>query len=301
MTQWIFIGLALLACSKSLAQTTQVEGSTNCPEPLNKGVSIAGKNPRGKVISCQITVHKALIKSDKVSHDKRLKRNAVHETLLFDQHGNVQEVLGTYLSERDVSTQDKVIKTTYSFDSSNRVMEEATYKVDGSDLVFLRKKVNLYDTIGNLVKILEYQKNEKTRSIVRKIDTNNRTVIEYSYGTDEALASDIISLKYDDRWNELERIELNHRTKNVISTQRKSYDLANNEISYQYEGPISKFECNYVYDEKNNVVDKTCTSPTSTRHNHYEYVYDEHCNWIKRIEFINGIADNVTLRVFEYR
>jgi hypothetical protein len=191
--QWISVGFLLLGCANNILPTADASKSDlSCNEPPNKGITVAGENPRGKVLSYKSTVHKALTKSGKIFYETGLKRNAVHESCLFDNSGNALEVVGNYLYERNVPVNDQIIKTTYKFNNKGEKIEEATYKVEGTKSLFLRKKISLYDAVGSLIEVSEYEKNEMKGRTVRKIDKG--TVVEYYYKADGTLGSGIISL-----------------------------------------------------------------------------------------------------------
>jgi hypothetical protein len=301
MKQKTAILFLILSISCSKVPTTTNKADLICNEPENNGNSIAGKNPRGKVSSCKSTVHQPIMKAGKISYEADLKRNAVHETCLFDSVGNIQEVIGNYLYEGDMASKDGLFKTKYKFNSDEKEIEEATYEVKNETLSFIRKDVNVYDTTGNLIEVIHYDKNEITGKTVRKFDDATGTVIEYYCRPDGSVTPEIISLKYDSQGNELERINSNTQTKKVKSEEFKTYDSNNNRIKYRYEGPIGKFQCVFKYDDKNNVIDKTCLSSSGPHHTRYEYVYDRHCNWTKKTEIVDNIPYSVTIRVFEYR
>ena len=271
---------------------------SNCAYYLNKGNTLAEENIRGKVLSYKSTVHEVLTNSEKIIFETDLKRNHVHESLFFDNKGNVEEAIALYLYQTSSPVKDNLIKKVYKFNINGKKIEEATYKVEDTISLFLRKEINVLDTLGKIIEISKYEKNDLDARIVRKV--NKGAVVEYHYDENGKLDANIISLKYDNRGNEIERINSNSLTKKVKSIEIKNYDLNNNQIGYHYDGPIGKFECKYKFDEKNNILEKNCTSSSKTRHNRYDYVYDNCCNWIQKIETIDDKIDNVTLRVYEY-
>lgn len=271
----------------------------SCANNLNKGNTLAEDNIRGKVVSYKSTVHDVVTNSDKIIYKTDLKRNHVHESISFDNNGNVQEVIAHYLYQTNLAIEDQLIKRVYKFDNNGKKIEETTYIVKDTISTLLRKEINVFDSFGSIIEIIKYEKKDLRTSVVRKKEKG--AVMEYHYDADGKLVDDIISLKYDNRGNEIERISLNSRTKKVNSIEFKKYDSNNNQIGYRYDGPIGKFECKYKFDENNNIIEKNCTSSSGTKHNLYDYLYDNYCNWIQKIEIIDGKVDNVTLRVYEYR
>lgn len=271
----------------------------NCVNYLNKGNTLEQDNIKGKVLSYKSTVHEIVSYSNKLIYKTDFKRNHVHETFFFDDNGNVQKVMAQYLYQPNVQIEDILIKKNYKFDNGGKNVEESTYKVKDTICTLLRKEINVYDTIGNKIEIIEYEKNVLKTKVIRKKEKG--AVLEYYHDKDGKLVNDIISLKYDNKGNEIERASLNSQNKKVKSIEIKKYDSNNNQISYSYDGPIGKFECEYKYDGNNNIIEKKCTSKSGTKYNRYEYVYDNYCNWIQKIETIDDKLDNVTLRVYEYR
>ena len=271
----------------------------NCVNYVNKGNTLEEFNIKGKVLSYRSTVHEILSNSDKLIYKTDLKQNHVHETFFFDNNGNVQKVMSQYLYQPNAQIEDILIKKIYRFDNDGKNIEEATYIVKDTTSILLRKEINVFDSIGNKIEVIKYEKNDLKARIVRKKEKG--AVLEYNYDADGKLVNDKISLKYDNRGNEIERASLNSENKKVKSMEIKSYDSNNNEIGYRYDGPIGKFECEYKFDANNNIIEKKCTSKSGTKYNRYEYLYDNYCNWIQKIEKIDGKLDNVTLRIYEYR
>ena len=270
-----------------------------CKNNKNERNTLAEHNIKGNVLLYKSTVHEVLSNSDKLIYKTDLKRNHVHETFFFDKNGNVQEVMTQYLYQPNIQIDDKLIKLIYKFDSNGRNIQEATYIVKDTINTLLRKEINVFDSVGYKNEVLKYEKNDLKTKVLRKKE--NGVVYEYHYNAEGKLVNDIISLKYDDKGNEIERASLNLLNKKVKSIEIKNYDSDNNEIGYRYEGSIGKFECEYKFDNNNNIVEKKCTSKSGTKYNRYEYIYDNYCNWIQNIEIIDNKIDNVTLRVYEYR
>lgn len=271
----------------------------NCGNYINKGNTLGKDNIKGNVLSYKSTVHKIVSYSDKVIYKTDLKRNHVHETFFFDDNGNVQKVMAQYLYDPDVKIEDILIILNYKYDSNGKNIEESTYKVKDTSSTLLRKEINAYDSIGNKIEIIKYEKNVLQTKVIRKKEKD--AVLEYYHDKDGKLINDIISLKFDIKGNEVERTILNSQTKKIKSIEIKKYDSTNNEIGYSYDGPIGKFKCEKKYDENNNILENKCTSKFGTKSNHYEYVYDNYCNWIQKIEILDDKPDNITLRIYEYR
>ena len=292
----------LLICQIKLlfGQVSKAErNDCSCVNYLNKGNTLEQENIKGKVLSYKSTVHEIVSYSNKLIYKPDLKRNHVHETFLFDNNGNYNEVMSQYLYLPNGRLEDILTKKEYKYDNDGKNVEVVTYKVKDTVFTLLRKEINVYDSHGNNIEIIKYEKNDlKTKIIIKK---EKGAVLQYYYDKDGELVNDIISLKFDKKGNEIERINLNSQNNNVKSIEIKKYDSNNNQIRYSYEGPIGKFECEYKYDDNNNVIEKKCTSKSGTRYNRYEYVYDSYCNWIQKIETIDGKHENVTLRVYEYR
>ncbi|WP_209391444.1 hypothetical protein, partial [Chryseobacterium sp. RR2-3-20] len=271
----------------------------DCKNELNEGNTLAESNIKGKVLSYKSTVHEVVSNSDKLIYKTDLKRNHVHETFFFDNNGNVQEVMAQYLYQTNSPIEDQLIKRVYKFDSNGKKIEEATYSIKDTINTLLRKEIYVFDSFGSKNEVIKYEKNDIKTRVIRKKEKN--AVIEYQYDSNGKLLDDFISLKYDNRGNEIERINLNSKTKKAKSIEIKNYNSNNNEISYSYEGPIGKFKCEKKFDLNNNIIEKKCTSKSGTKYDRYDYVYDNYCNWIQKIETIDGKLDNVTLRVYEYR
>ncbi len=271
----------------------------NCENNLNEGNTLANDNLKGKVRSYKSTVHEVVANSDKLIYKTDLRRNHVHETFIFDIYGNVQEVIAQYLYEPNAQIEDILIKNVYKFDSNGKNIEEITYKIKDTITTLLRREINVFDSTGKKIEVIKYERNNLKSRVIRKEE--KEAIVEYHYDANGKLVNDIISLNYDGRGNEIERIGLISQNKKVKSTEIKKYDSNNNQIGYHYDGPIGNFKCEYKFDVNNNIIEKKCSSKTGNRYNGYEYVYDNYCNWIQKIETIDGKLDNVTLRVYEYR
>lgn len=296
-----YLLFVFIACqiSSLFGQVGNIEKNIEiCENNLNVSNTLGEQNIKGRVLSYKSTVHKAVLKSGKLIYVSDLKRNHVHEKFFFDNNGNVKEVLAQYLYEANVPIEDMLIKLVYEFNSNGQNIEEATYKVKDSIKTLLRRNVNVFDSAGSKTEIINYEKSNLKTRVIRKKEKDK--VLEYYHNADGKTLNYIISLKFDKNGNEIERINLDSVNKTVKSIEFKNYDSNNNEIGYSYEGPIGKFNCEKKYDTNNNIIEKKCSSKSGFKYDHFEYVYDNKCNWIQKIETIDNKIDNVTIRVYEY-
>jgi hypothetical protein len=272
------------------------ENNAECSDSLNHNNGLARQNLRGKVSSYEQSQHKAILKSGKIGFEKKLANNAVHYSCKYNRLGNSDEYLATYTYD---SQEDGVFKTRNIYNDKNQNTEERIYKIQGTNEKLVRKNVYRFDTANELIETINYIGDSEIKGrVVRKVDKENKTTNELSYDVNGLLVGSV-AIKLDDHGNEVERDTFNPQTK-MHSLEKKKYDSRNNQVGYSYDGEIGKFECVYQYDDKNNETDKMCTSTQKSRHNHYDYVYDTHCNWIQRVEIVNEIPENVTTRSFQY-
>ena len=158
------------------------------------------------------------------------------------------------------------------------------------------KKVFKYNDKGYLIDRSIYNKTGKLNSkFVFKHDLEyNMITVKYYYPSDEL--GNIYRYIYNDFGNLIESHNNSygkHSTR-IISYFR--YDFQGNLIeensTHTIEAGSVDIDTSYEYNDKGDVVSKDLTT--------YEYVYDTHNNWIKRIEYTYGFPEFILEREIKY-
>lgn len=227
--------------------------------------------------------------------------------LLYDQ---------TYKYEND-----KLIEQSGGYIQGSRETTKYTY-YDNGDLKYEKtygqglEKNELVDDIlnaktefktdkeGKLTKITFYDNGNIKRKYVYDAK-NNLTDKEYYKYTGEKSSKDSIEYSYD---NNDRLITKKYWIGDELNERFYAYDDKFNEMSYitKVEG-INDSKSVYSYDDYGNDLiieefkyDLGNDEFILKTKNNFLYKYDDKDNWIEKIEFLNGIAQSLTERVFEY-
>jgi len=225
-----------------------------------------------------------IIKGDTVDCSERI--------YVFDEHMRIMEekfcmldFLSSYKYEYD--SDGKLIRRTdfenldrkYEYDNQGNQTRELMFDSEG----LMGSWTYKYDHNGNRIERNGYLGESFVERWIIEYDGGNRKVLEYMVSEEP------------DNTPTTERIEYEYDTKDklvkTVSTDpdRKDRAVAVNTYHYNDQGDKTK---HYSMNGFHNSREVTKT---------YQYEYDKKNNWIKRIEFENGIPHVITIRVIEYR
>lgn len=186
----------------------------------------------------------------------------------------------------------------------------------------------IYDKNGNNIEFTYYQNGEISVKQINKFDNNNNLIDHRLYQYDGILKDKTLS-KFNDYNLEIESEEYSFNGTSCVLASKKTMEYDNNgnlieEKNYDEKGNL-KFIYKYVYDEKNNEIEKILTKDNTIEKNTrildkfnnsingFEYLnnklksnftnkykYDKKGNWIQRIHFNNDIANRIDEKHIEY-
>lgn len=241
----------------------------------------------------------------------------------YDMNGNKINILGYGRNGKLYS------KETIRYNKRDSIIERRLYNHKGINNYIDALK---YDTNGNKVERLVYQMNSDnnlyldskysffyddnilTQSIHSNDRMNIKTVKYYdlngnftelvSFDTDSIIKRRLV-FKFDGQGNEVERLEYGYESK-LIKRQVSKFDNRGNKIEsiyYNSDGKLHQ-KFNSKYDENNNEIEITSVTPLYKNIDKdkltWGYVYDNNNNWIKKIQYKNGIPEFITERIIEY-
>ncbi len=219
------------------------------------------------------------------SSDGELKAKSIHA---YDTNGNeIEETI--YNSDGSVK-----IKSFYVYDANGNRVEESNYNSEGK-LSF--KRTYEYDIAGNEVGVNRYNSNGSLLiKYVCQYDVNGNKIEEKRYNSDGNLFSRYI-FKYNVEGNLLE--ENSYEADGSLFCQKTfRYDSDSNLIEWNENYVGDGVENTYKYDTKGNLIEENnygCPKIV------YFYEYDEEGNWIKQIEYKNGVVvEKIIERSFVY-
>jgi hypothetical protein len=215
--------------------------------------------------------------------------------LTFNYNENV-EVICYY--ERDGALSYKDI---YSYDENSYLIEINRYHSDGA---LTTKFTYKYDDNKNPIEMCNF--NSKGKMYVKKSakydDKGN--LIEYIYGLPDGSfgpLSEKLFFKYNEDGYKIQEdryIPLSHENGGGLYTDLLKYDNKGNLIEKKhYRHGNLTLQDFFKYDENNNIIQ---TFRLNDYKKTYDYVYDDKGNWIKRIEYVNGIPKYILVRELEY-
>lgn len=225
-----------------------------------------------------------IIKGDTVDCSERI--------YVFDEHMRIIEeefcmmdFLSLYKYEYD--SDGKLIRRTnfedldrkYEYDNQGNQTQELMFDSEG----LMGRWTYKYDNNGNRIERTGYLGESFVERWIIEYDDDNKRVLEYmvSEEPDNTPTTMRIEYKYDTQ----------DKLVKTITTDPDPKDSAEAVNNYQYNEKGDKTK-HYSMNgfQSSREVTKT-----------YQYDYDMKNNWIKRIEFENGIPQVITIREIEYR
>lgn len=298
VTTFIFSIIVLVSC-------TQTEQKTD----------LTKKNLMGKVK--QITEKRYLVddKFENIENDTLVETNV----LLYDENGfrSKKDFRGSDDPDCKYDEKGNPIEYTYKgwsihkwklkWDDKGRVIEESVFDTDGN---LKYKRTFKYDNNGNNIEredqtAYTHDTNRFMYSkYVYKYDNKNNKIGWYREDNIDSSLSPMETYKYDDNGNILEEKSFSD---GVLSAIIK-YDYDNNgnliEVKTNSLDRDYSSKATINYDEKGNEIERVETGvidkePIKIK-NTYKYEFDKNGNWIKKIEYEDGIAEMITKREIEY-
>ncbi len=246
-----------------------------------------------------------LIKAYSYAADKTIigKRN-----YQYNNHKNIIEVKyfnpkGKLLFKREYIYNDKEMLieiSRHAFIPSLKDRERhVIYKYCENGLL---AEIDYYDRRGSL--------KQKT---INKYDEKRRKIESFEYSSYGSLRYSI-TYEYDEFDNMVQTNRYKHY--GSFNDTQKTYTYDNNgnlieeskyELYQKSTGPFSSINrlsriMNYIYDENGRLIRKTFNKLDGgfLASYAYEYDYDKQGNWIKRIQFENGVPRYILIREIEY-
>ena len=253
-------------------------------------------NLQGKVLSYSEFSYEAENRFGNIEKGERNRQFSIgtDHQIKYDEKGNEIEY-NRYNSDGSLD-----YKFTYKYDEKGNKIEENSYNSDGS---LARKWTYKYDEKGNIIEGNEYYSDGSLDSKnTYKYDEKGNKLEGNSYNSEGSLDSKN-TYKYDEKGNKLEGNSYNSEG-SLDSKWTYKYDEKGNEIEgngYNSDGSL-EFKYTAKYDEKGNktqVNDYNSDGSLNSKKT-YKYQFDKQGNWIKRIEFTNGIPEYILERQYEY-
>lgn len=182
------------------------------------------------------------------------------------------------------------------FNEDGVIMEENMY--DSYDGSLETKKIYIYDDKGN--KIEEIYNNSEGFPTVKKkykYDDKGNNIELNGYRFDGILSSKYTHT-FDDKGNEIESNSYNPDDGTLKYKMFKRYDIFGNLILISQHYPNGKLyhKLTYKYDDKGNKIELNKYGKKYT----FKYEFYENNNWIKRIDYEDGIPITIVERTIEY-
>jgi hypothetical protein len=194
------------------------------------------------------------------------------------------------------------MKKTYKYAENGNKIEENWYKLDGS---LDKKKTYKYAENGNRTEensyeadgSLSYKYGDAPKTY--KYDEKGNKIETNIYRSDGSFRHKD-KYKYDEKGYKIERYYSNSDGRVVLVSTSK-YDKKGNKIECNGCGWEAEDET-YKYDEKGNIIEYKGIFDNGFLlfKKSYEYEFDKRGNWIKQIEFLDGIPTYILERQYEY-
>ena len=187
-------------------------------------------------------------------------------------------------------------------ENGNKI-EENWYKLDGS---LDKKKTYKYAENGNRTEENSYEADGSLSSKygdaptkTYKYDEKGNKIETNIYRSDGSFRNRD-KYKYDEKGYKIERYYSNSDGRVVLVSTSK-YDKKGNKIECNGCGWEAEDET-YKYDEKGNIIEYKGIFDNGFLlfKKSYEYEFDKRGNWIKQIEFLDGIPTYILERQYEY-
>lgn len=286
---------------------------------LQNSIQIDFYNPLGKCISHQWLDSNNRITSEyQFTYDDSGNRTeSIYNRIDF----NLRKVVSVFdnnhneIETTDFDTMGQVISKTYFQIMSNDSMETKTMLNIDNEIT--SKIVSYRNEYGKIIEKVFYDKNLIIeRKIYYRYNENGKLI----HITNANLEGELRSISYE--YDSLGR-EIDYRVMENRGSVAKNRQITN------YVDSLKKIECIHyengkiinstaIFLDSNNcvlrMIDETIVYPVlmgvyededlnpepKTRVTEVRYIYDENLNWIKKIEFYNGIKYRLKIREFVY-
>ena len=216
-----------------------------------------------------------------------------HTIFTYDENGNMIEE-NAYVDEGLNS------KVKFEYDDDGNQIGFYTYQSDGS---LQLKGTYKYDDDGNKIEFRRYiAEMESEFKKTYEYDDDGNMIVENSFDS-EGEINKKRTYEYDKNGNKIQFI-LFSSDGSMSSKSNYEYDRNGNrtqEIRYKADGSLSEKKT-YKYDDNGNLIEENSIHSSGEIYENwsYEYDYDKKGNWVKRIDFSNGVPKFLLLREYEY-
>lgn len=265
--------------------------------PYNKS-DLEKMKLRGKVKTCREYSYKANSSFGKISKGERQYEEGLEDGdfYTFNTNGFINERI-----EYDIKDDIKE-KNTYIYDENEKLIETKRYYSDKKSLYLLIYK---YDEKGFLVERTLYNSkgNIDFKEVYENQKENNEITVN-RYENDGELYSSSNS-RYDNKGNIVEYRDNTYSENGSSNLTFYLYDNQGNLIEENWastltdDGRTLNIISNYNYNKYGDKIEYWFDDSTESKTT-YEYEYDSHNNWIKRIEFDRRFPKFILERKIEY-
>lgn len=263
-----------------------------------------------KIVSYQ---YKAVEKSLKIEKSDFIDKD-LSFYIVYDKNRNIFEE-GSYEKENKKLSyiqnkyKDNSLIKSISYNSANKIIEFSYYKYDKSkkliETLFTDNKNKSH------TKISYYYKDGKiTLEQVYDFESNTSEKFEYKYDKN----NNLIKQEREIFRNQKHKIILSYDNKNIVSKVEEIAGNKNLGFYYYYntKKQLNKFNIKWLHDNtemsdkiyynENGDIIKISTTERDNKKSEttYKYKYDKNKNWIERLEYKNGVCDNMVIRTFTY-
>lgn len=279
----------------------------------NKQNDVQKHNLKGNV---KILEEKSFDATEKFGEPVKLKLRDWN-ILTFDTSGNIIEEKSMYENGKICAIKK------YKYNNKNKIIEETFVCGENSNV-----GKYVYDKNGNNIEFTYYQNNKISVKHINKFDNKNNLIDHRLYEYDGNLRDKTISI-FNDNDLVIETQEFYFNGTSCVFTSKKTKEYDNNgnlteEKNYDEKGNL-KFVYKYVYDEKNNEIEKTLSKDNSITKNtrtldefgnctegieysndipkkrfKNNFSYDKKGNWSQRIHLNDNIVNSIVERKIEY-
>ena len=189
------------------------------------------------------------------------------------------------------------------YDKNGNVTEQNDYNLDGS---LRSKETYKYDENGNETEKNYYNSDGSLkRKYTSKYDEKGYKIERYQYPySDGRIAGHTTIYKYDKNGNEIECDNCGFDGTAVDYKKTHKYDEKGNKIESKgiLDDGSLHFKRSFEYDENGNETERNSYNSDGSLDYKYtsKYEFDKQGNWIKRIEFKDGIPTYILERQYEY-
>ncbi len=251
-------------------------------------------NLKGKIKGFSETKYKAkdsfgIVLKDGIYKDKYSSLSDLEESITFNKEGFV--ISKTEYNDGIVEKQEKFIR-----DSLYRKTESNFYN---SKNKFAGKQIFKYNESGDISEMTAYKSDGKIEGKWIYIYEKNK-MTRNNYGSEGNLYSNYIST-YNDKGELIEYKHLDFENRKYNYTINYIYNTKQNtktEVNKSYySSELEDIKWFSKYNKSGDLIIKTLDDSYITK---YEYDYDEHNNWTKKIEFSDVFPEFITERKIQY-